>query len=326
LVQFEQKSDLVSTAIESITQKLNWLPSMQHSSGDMLVDRRYLYARAAAAEGDYESAADVLEQTRGAAPRWAPLWMALAAVYEKSDRMNEAIAALRRVAALDAEGELGAELHLARLGVVQTPKRAPELYVQGLFDQYADHFEAHLVDQLAYRGPFLLADALARLGARQFGHVIDLGCGTGLCGAIVRASSQRLSGVDLSQAMIEIARKRGIYDRLETAAMEDFLRREPQLGASLVLAADVFIYVGDLAPVIAAAARALEPGGFFAFTAQRAMEGAYKIGPDLRFFHSDAYVSDVVHAAGMRVCLMEPVSARRDAGFDVPGLIVVACA
>ncbi|MEJ0096135.1 MAG: methyltransferase [Methylocella sp.] len=289
-----------------------------------MVDRRYLYARAIAAEGDHETASEVLEQACELAPDWAPLWLALATAYEKSGRAKEAAAALRRLAAIDAAGEFGAELHLARLGVGETPKTASKFYIQGLFDQYADRFDAHLVNQLAYRGPALLTDALTRLGAGRFDQLIDLGCGTGLCGAAFRGSSEHLSGVDLSPGMIEVARKKAIYDRLETATMDDFLGLEPPLSANLILAGDVFMYVGDLAPVFAAAARTLAPDGFFAFTVQRALEGTYKIGPDLRFFHSDAYVKETLEAVGLRVCLMEPVSARRDAGFDVPGLVVVA--
>ncbi|WP_026606477.1 class I SAM-dependent DNA methyltransferase [Methylocapsa acidiphila] len=298
--------------------------SARRGSGDIVVDRRFLYAEAAASENDHAAAAEILEQTLELAPNWAPLWFALACAYEKTGRRDQAAVGFSRAAELDVEGELGAALHLARLGVAAPPAAAPIGYVRGLFDQYADRFDAHLVEKLGYRGPDLLAAALARLGATQFGHVVDLGCGTGLCGARFRSASLRLSGVDLSPRMIHAARERGVYDRLEIGALDDFLAREPAGGASLVLAADVLVYIGDLAPVSAAAARVLEPQGYFAFTLQRAPEGAYGIGADLRYSHSEAYVRRVASAAGLSIAFLEQNSTRKDVGADVPGLVVVA--
>jgi predicted TPR repeat methyltransferase len=294
------------------------------SSGALVIDRRFLYAQAAAAEGDDAAAAELLEQTLELAPDWPPLWFALAIAREKLGLREQAVAAFTQAAALDRAGALGADLHLARLGATPTPASASESYVRGLFDQYAPRFDAHLVDKLAYRAPALLADALARLGARHFDQVIDLGCGTGLCGAAFRASSDRLAGVDLSPQMIEIARGKDIYDRLEVGAIENFLARGPAQSACLILAADVFVYIGDLGPVFAAASNTLEPKGFLAFTSQRTSDDNYKIGSDLRFSHSEAYVRSVAHDSGLRIALIEPVSTRKDAGIDVPGLVVVA--
>lgn len=294
------------------------------SSGDLVADRRFLYAQAAAADGDHAAAAEVLEQTLELAPRWAAAWLALAAAYEKTGRRAEAVAALSRAAELDLDGELGADLHLARLGAAGTPAAAADMYVRGLFDQYADRFEAHLIEKLAYRGPDLLADALARLGAAHFRDVIDLGCGTGLCGLRFRAASDRLAGVDLSPRMILGARAKNVYDRLETGGIEDFLIHEPARSANLILAADVFVYFGELAPVFTAAARVLEPGGLFAFTLQRAQDGDYEIGSDMRFSHSEAYVRRAADAAGLSIALLEQASTRKDAGADAPGLVVVA--
>ncbi|WP_084572782.1 class I SAM-dependent DNA methyltransferase [Methylocapsa aurea] len=294
------------------------------SSGDLVVDRRFLYAEDCAAAGDHAAAAELLEQTLGLAPHWAPLWLALAVAQEKLGRLDQAGTAFAQAAALDPVGELGAELHLARLGAAATPMAAPESYVRGLFDQYADRFEAHLVGKLAYRAPALLAAALERLGATHFSHVIDLGCGTGLCGAAFRAMSLRLTGVDLSPRMISAARGKAVYDRLETGEIAGFLLREPAASVSLVLAADVLVYVGDLAAICAGAARALEPGGFFAFTLQRVADGDYEIGSDMRYRHGEAYVRAVTSAAGLKIVVLEAVSMRKDAGVDAPGLVVVA--
>lgn len=302
-------------------------PSTQlRSSGNLVADRRFRYARAAAADGDHAAAAELLEQTLDHAPGWAPLWLALAESRERLGRSEDAAFAYERAAALDPSGALGVAMHLARIGKRPTPETAPEPYVRALFDDYADRFETHLAGPLSYRGPQLLRCALERLGATHFATVVDLGCGTGLCGAEFRAESMHLTGVDLSPRMIEAARGKAVYDRLAVGSNEDFLRAEPAGSVSLVLAADVLVYTGDLAPILSAVRQTLAPGGRFAFTLQLAEAGTYRVGTDLRYAHGEAYVRAVALAEGLEIAMLEQAAKRREAGVDVPGLVVVTVA
>lgn len=312
-------NDMVQSSSPTSARPSNTL----RSSGDLRVDRRLLYAQGAAAAGDYAAAADILEQTLDLSPDWAPLWLALAESREKLGRSEQAAFAYERAAALDASGALGVAMHLARFGAGPTPETAPKPYVRALFDDYADRFDTHLTGPLSYRGPPLLRCALERIGAAHFAAVVDLGCGTGLCGAQFRAASQHLTGVDLSPRMIETARAKAIYDRLVVGSNEDFLRAQPGGSASLVLAADVLVYTGDLAPVLAAVRHTLASGGYFAFTLQRAEEGTYRVGSDLRYAHGEAYVRAAARAEGLEITLLEETATRREAGADVPGLVVV---
>jgi predicted TPR repeat methyltransferase len=292
------------------------------SSGDFIADRRYAYAQAAEAEGDYEAAIDLLDQTLELAPHWAAAWFSLGMIRESQSRRDEAIAAFSRALAVDSGDEFGASLQLARLGVTPRPDGAPAGYVRNLFDQYAGRFEAHLCDGLSYRGPTLLADAIDRIEKGHFGHVIDLGCGTGLCAPHFRARAERLTGVDLSSAMIKMARSKKLYDRLEMAEIGVFLDGEPAANAALILAADVFVYFGDLLPVFCKAIRIIEPGGLFAFTLQSA-DDDYKLGLDMRFAHSRTYVQKVAQISGFEITFLESAWARHDKGVEVPGLVVV---
>ena len=142
----------------------------------------------------------------------------------------------------------------------------PQAYVQTLFDQYAPRFEASLVDDLGYRGPALLFKAVlsVRSAARKpafFKRAIDLGCGTGLAAAAFARTVDHFIGIDLSPRMIERARATGLYAELEVADMLQGLRARPDASADLILAADAMVYVADLAPVLAEAARVLASGG-----------------------------------------------------------------
>ncbi len=296
------------------------------SSGDLLADRRYGYAEAALAEGDWEAAADLARQTVEIAPGFAPAWFLLGSAAERLAVLGEAVAAYRRALAIDPADALGATLRLALLGAGEPAM--PPAYVRQLFDDYADAFDRHLRRSLAYRGPEVVADALRRACSRRlrpmrFGTALDLGCGTGLAGEVLRPVCATLAGVDLSPAMVRKAAARRIYDELAADDLSDWLATRPRGAADLAVAVDVFVYLGDLAPVFRAVAEALAPGGLLAFTVQAGEGETLTLGEDHRFWHAEPQVRGWAEAAGFGVVLSEPASTRRDRGADVPGRVLV---
>ena len=300
------------------------------SSGDLLADRRYDYAAAALADGDAIAAADLFEQAAEIAPRWAAAWFGLGEARERLGENEAAADAFRRAAACDAQDELGAALRLARLSGA-SPAAPPAGYVRGLFDQYAGRFDEHLRRDLAYRGPELLLEAIAgaraaRGGCAHFGRVLDLGCGTGLMARALAPHFESIHGVDLSPRMVEMARASGFYDHAEAGDLQTFLEAQDAGSADLIVAADVFVYLGDLAPVFRAAAPALGADGLFAFTVQRGAGADYALGADLRYFHDEAYLRRLARENGLAVAELREASTRKDAGVDVPGLVAVFCA
>lgn len=299
--------------------------SIARSSGDLLADRRYAYAADLLAEGDAAGAGDLLRQTLDLTPRWATAWMLLATTEERQGRLAAAAVAFARAAALDPDGTLGADLHVARLRGGPPPDGMAESYVAALFDGYAPRFDHHLVDGLGYRAPALLGDALSRLcGPRRFDRALDLGCGTGLMGSAVRDRVAHLDGVDLSAAMVAEAARRGLYDELSVGDLVRHLGAARAGTFDLILAADVLVYVGALGPVFDAGARALGPNGLLAFTVQTHEGSEVRLGGDLRFSHPAAVVCDALAGAGLRVAELRAASTRREGGVDVPGLVVVA--
>lgn len=297
-------------------------PPVFRSSGDVIADRRFDYADAFASRGDHHAARDLLEQALERAPHWPAAWLALGRAEQSLACRDRAIAAFTRAATLDPQDELGAALHLARLGAIPAPAAAPESYVRGLFDQYAEKFDLHLVDALAYCAPALLVEATAGLDRVRFAHVVDLGCGTGLCGAAFRARAEFMTGVDLSPRMIEQARSKGLYDRLVVRNLNAFLDAEPAASVDLLLAADVFVYLGDLNQVFLLARRVLRERGMFALTLQSA-ESGFHLGSDMRYAHAPAYVREVAGRHKFAVVVLEAASSRRDGGADVSGLVAV---
>jgi predicted TPR repeat methyltransferase len=206
-----------------------------------------------------------------------------------------------------------------------------ETYVRRLFDQYAARYDTALTERLHYRGPSLLHDAVETVmraaGRRMhFGSMLDLGCGTGLGAAVFRPNVDWLVGVDLSSAMIAQAATKGLYDRLMTAELTDFLANEAgDKGIyHLVLAADVFVYVNDLAPIVAGIARVLAPDGLLAFTVETHAGDGVKLLPTLRYAHAEDYVRGVLGVAGFEPAHLAKAAVRSEKGVPVDSLVVVA--
>ena len=179
--------------------------------------------------------------------------------------------------------------------------------------------------ELQYRGPELLVRALDGLdGARaDFGDVIDLGCGTGLVGEALNGRTRTLTGIDISPGMLTEAARRRRYDRLIEGDLVPILRGEKQDSADLVIAADVFIYVGGLSPVMAETARILRPTGLVAFTVQWNPDGGLVLGADARYAHGTRYLRRLADEAGLDMLGLEPAVIRRERGSEVPARVVL---
>ena len=207
--------------------------------GDPLAERRFAYARAAAGEGDFATAADVLEQALERAPDWAAAWFALGEARARLGDVDAAAEAFGAALRSDPADAQGAAARLALIGRGDPPSSLPAAYVARLFDQYAPRFEAHLTGALGYRAPALIADALsAAAPGRRFASALDIGCGGGLMGEALRDRVGHLTGVDLSPAMIAKARERGVYDALVVGDATALMRRAAPATFDLIVAAD----------------------------------------------------------------------------------------
>ena len=298
------------------------------SSGDLVADRRFDFARDLQLKGDLVAAADLLLQATELAPGFASAWFTLGEIRERLGERDAAIAAFRKAQEADPDDRHGASLRLMLLGAARL-SAMPPAYVRALFDQYAPKFETALVDDLGYRGPALLFKAVlaARAAVRKpafFRRAIDLGCGTGLAAAAFAKNVDHFTGVDLSPRMIEKARATGLYAELEVDDMLNGLRSKPGTSAELILAADAMVYVADLAPVLAEAERVLVSGGVLAFTTETHDGEGVILGEGLRYAHSADHVRASVEAAGLNLCQLEDRSARNEDNTPAPGLVAVA--
>lgn len=251
-------------------------------------------------------------------PEFAPAWTERGSLLRELDRLDESATCFEQALAHGGDVELN-RYYLAAVRQAAIPVTPPRRYVEGLFDGYATEFEDHLVGQLGYRAHEILLQPLLQ-SENRYRHVLDLGCGTGLCGKLIASRADRIDGIDVSGAMLVEARKAGCYRELIHADIGEFLNRTDEM-VDLVLAADVFIYVGALSGVMKSLRRILVPGGRLAFTVEPTSDGSeLQLSPSLRYAHSEAYVRRVAAENDFRVLAIEQRLLREDQRNPVSGL------
>jgi len=207
------------------------------------------------------------------------------------------------------------------------PERASDGFVRTTFDSFAASFESKLA-KLSYRAPALIAATLENCGLESGRRldVLDAGCGTGLCGALVAPFASRLTGVDLSEGMLKQAAEKNIYRALIKAELTEYLR-DCREAFDLIVSADTLVYFGDLTDVIAAGVRALRPDGLFVFTLEHAVgetaHATYRLERHGRYSHGQIYVERLLTEAGLRPAIAH-AELRMEAGVPVAGLVVRA--
>jgi predicted TPR repeat methyltransferase len=311
------------------------------------------------ADGQEDQAEEAYMQATRLAPTLADAWYNLGILFRRKRNADAALLSFRRV--LDSNprfsrayeslglllyrmgrSDLAADVYRKWLEVEpgnpvarhmsaatsgeHVPERAANRYVEKVFNEFASSFDESL-KSLDYAAPQLLSAALAERIA--FGDasldVLDAGCGTGLCGVLLRSTARTLTGVDLSSGMLARARERKVYDELVEAELCQFMGSRPA-AFDVVNCADTLVYFGALEDAARAARDSLRPNGIFAFTveAQRAAEPKpYGIGKHGRYTHSRAYLEKVMDSAGFGRIECEEVVLRKELGVDVIGYLIM---
>lgn len=312
---------------------------------------RLLLARALDASGHLAEAVALAGETARLHPDIAEAALAHGALLLAAEQLPDAIAEVQRALRIDPENagarflvgcawlEAGeAEKALAAFSVL-SPEEVPEVaakiaeaeamrtqarsnagYVRHLFDQFSADYDERMLGQLVYRAPQALRELAQFVMPGLTGlAVLDLGCGTGLSGAAFKDRAAHLTGVDLSPAMIEKARARGVYDELLVGDIESGLGENRY---DLVIAADTLVYIGDLAVTLKTVAAALKAEGHFLFTTESKEGDDFELGPKRRWRHSESYLREMAAQYGFEVVGLLACVPRHEAHQPVPGFAV----
>lgn len=310
--------------------------------------------RALLATGDADAALDVLREVNALNRNWPEAALALGRALAAKQALPTAIAEYQRalrlkpdfgaaeLALAEAWAEAGepdrTEDHLraaasagedvaavaARLEAMRGQARSDAGYVRHLFDQFSADYDSRMRGALAYRAPEILAELMSMVsGAKPAkAATLDLGCGTGLAAPVFKPFATKLTGIDLSPQMIAQAKATGLYDELIVGDVEDWLETA-RPGFGRAVAADVFVYIGDLERVFAGVRRVLKPGGLFLFTVERSAADDFVLQETKRWAHGEDYIRRRAEAADFDVRGLIACTPRVNKGAPIPGL---ACA
>ena len=255
-------------------------------------------------------------------PDYASAHFNLGVSLQKLKRFKEAADHYSKVLELKPDDE-AAGFMLQSLGVSETPDAAPARHVRRIFDQCAETFEKILVEDLEYKTPERLFNHV-RPYLKADMDVLDLGCGTGLGAQLYRPYAKLLTGVDISSKMLQKASEKNIYDEL---IVFDILQDWPFSHAfDLIYSSDVFVYFGNLDPIIGSASSYLVHGGAIAFSVEKLEDNSagYRLFPSGRYAHAPTYIGKCLKQHGLEPIEENETVIRKQSGEEVKGLLIVA--
>ncbi|MBW2637265.1 MAG: tetratricopeptide repeat protein [Deltaproteobacteria bacterium] len=274
------------------------------------------------AQGKIDEAIDAYNRAIKIEPENSSAQNNLGNLLKDSGRIDEAVQCFRRAVDLDYDNASARHM-LAALTGMKT-EAAPGQYVRELYDRYADNFESHLVGTLSYDIPAVLMDMLYDLLGEdvRFDHAVDLGCGTGLAGEKIRPLTDRLEGIDISPVIIEKAGKKNLYDALMEGDIVDVLNESAER-YDLFVAADVFIYTGNLAPVFSSVKRCSKIKSYFAFSTEVNLGDDYILRPTGRYAHSFSYIQTLAKKHGFKIVKHRPEAIRMEKEEEISGDVYI---
>ena len=213
---------------------------------------------------------------------------------------------------------------LSALKQEDTPEKAPQAYLEHLFDHYAHYYDQHLTGALDYHVPEAIKDAIdleMDLSSKKW-RILDLGCGTGLCGPLFAPYKQSLMGIDISNNMIELAKQKHCYDQLIVADIEEAIQEQSQ--QDLIIAADVFAYIGNLEKIFSSVKKILAPSGIFAFSVEKTQKHPYELHSDIRYAHTKSYIESLIEKHQFKIVRFDNIILRKQRKQPVEGYLVLA--
>ena len=263
-------------------------------------------------------AVSFLEIAVALAPDFAPAFGHLGVLYLEQGRVDDAVSCYQRLVDLDYNTEAAQHILSALRG--ETTEAAPASYVKDLFDNFSDSFEERLLADLEYRTPLELKELLENAGCKDIrcGRLLDLGCGTGLVGEVFAECMDHVDGVDISEGMVAQAAAKGIYWDLHVEEIVEYLQTNSG-SYDLIVAADVFVYLGDLDEILSLVAHHLTAEGKVLFSVEHSDGNGFELRPSGRYAHSSSYINEIVKKNGLAVLASRRTNLRKEKGEWITG-------
>ena len=251
---------------------------------------------------------------------YVEMLMHLANAHRRIGELDQAANRYREVVKIEPKNDIAQHLLAAAEGKL-TDEHA-KAYTIKSFDSFAQSFDEHLLNVLSYTSPDILAADLAVLRPNEdaFSSCLDLGCGTGLMASALAKHFKipKVVGIDLSMNMLDEARAKNLYQELLQGDIAQAMSTRHDT-FSLIISADVFIYVGEVSEIFEHAARSLTPSGIFAFSVEESPQDDIELAPTGRYRHNISYLRDLASKNGMSVLKEAKGLIRKDARDEIIG-------
>ncbi|WP_320043999.1 tetratricopeptide repeat protein [uncultured Desulfobacter sp.] len=274
-------------------------------------------------QGQVEPALNAYQKAIKIQPEYVSPHLNSGIIFQKREQFEKAESHYRKVLEIHPQNEIAQFMLQSIGGEASTPDAAPVDHVRSIFDQCAENFEDILVGELEYKTPELLFQLLRPYLTKNM-EILDLGCGTGLGAVLYQPFAKRLTGVDVSEKMLEKAAEKKIYSSLKV-----FDIMQPwvfPVRFDLIYSSDVLVYFGRLDQVIKSAVAALAPGGKIAFSVEKLKDNSknYALSPSGRYAHSQRYIQTCLNRYGLNLLALDSTAIRKQSGDPVTGFLVVA--
>jgi len=290
--------------------EINPLPESYYNIGVILLQKQR-----------HKEALEYLLHAADVDPSYLPVHLNLGALYLKLNQIGKAIESYQQALILKPNDPEIKHI-ITALSQSDTPETAPSEYIEHLFDQYALYYDKHLTEVLNYQAPQLIKHALKEeIGAsRAEWTILDLGCGTGLTGAELKPFAKKLIGIDIAAQMIHSAKEKKIYDELFVMDVEKALQKFTH--NDLIVAADVFTYIGNLDSIFSAVKAALNTNGLFMFTVERTETTPYLLQQSIRYAHSRIYIESLIEKHQFKIVRFDNIILRQQQRKPIEGFLV----
>ena len=272
--------------------------------------------------GELEAALELYKQALNIKPNCAETYENIGTAFLEMGNIEAATAAYHQ--ALNIKPDNVSVQHIFAALTGQQTASAPNKYIEELFDRYAAKFDLNLVDTLEYKTPNLIAEVILKLkSAAELGSVLDLGCGTGLVGVELRELCQNIEGIDLSKNMLRQASQKNVYDKLSHTGIVEYLS-EAALDFDLFIAADVFVYIGELSEVFRLFKSRNKRKGWLAFSTEHTEKDGFFLEASGRYSHSKSYIESLCAEFDYQELHFSKYNLRKEEGeFLAGGLYVL---
>ena len=290
----------------------------------LFVQAHYNLGKALWDSDQHEAAAECYRRVLELQPRHAQALEGLGSYHLARAEGEQARDYFEQCVRIDPSDTCGARLKLAYLDVGPLPDQYSDELVRQTYETKAATWDVD-AQRAGHRflGPQHIHAAFSQwAGTRHELDILDLGCGTGACGMLLRPFARHITGVDLSAPMLAVAKQKSVYDDVHLAEIGAFLTRAAQV-YDVIVASGVMIFIGDLAAPMAAARQALRTGGVFIFTCYRSEAVDVSVRSNFHFAHSEAHLRARAQAAGFTVERIDTVVHEYDQGEEQPGFVVV---